>query len=123
MKKVIASLTLALAVGILSPSFAATEPTAVSDDSFQIKFFVRSQNTSLDVFVERTDGTLLLVKFRDASGRVLAKGKIADDQGGVRFDMSNLKDGIYQVEVTDGDTKQIESFELKSTTRRSLTLQ
>jgi hypothetical protein len=127
MKKIIASLTLALAVGMFSQSFASGDPalsTSLEDDNtFQTKVFVRSEGTALDVFVEPTKNTPLIISFRDADGRVLAKEQVSDSKKGVRFDISDLENGSYHVEVTDGDTKQIESLELRSSFQRSVTLQ
>lgn len=121
MKKVIASLTLALAIGMFSESFAGNKPA--SGDSFATKVFVRDGSTKLDIFVESTENDPLMITFQDAEGRILAKEQVRNSKSGVRFDISDLKDGTYQVEITDGDTKQVESFELKSSFQRSLTLQ
>jgi len=127
MKKIIASLTLALAVGMFSQSFASSGPvsntTPEDDNIFQTKIFIRSGNTMLDVFVEPTEDASLFIKFRDAEGRVLAKEQINGSKNGVRFDISDLEDGDYRVEISDGDTKQVESFKLTSSFQRSLTLQ
>ena len=119
----IASLTLVIAVGMFSESFAANEPTAKSSDSFHAKVFVRSENTKLDVFVEPNENDLLFVSLLNGEGRTLVKGRVSDNRKGIRFDISGLEDGSYQVVITNGDTKQVEKFKLKSSFQRSLTLQ
>ncbi len=131
MKKIFVSLMIALTVGDSSVSFADNKLTSVTQpeggDSFQAKVFVRSESMKLDVFVEPAEHAHLMISLLDAKGRTLATKQVSDSENtsGVRFDVSDLKDGIYQVEITDGTDKQLEKVALATNfqPQRSLSLQ
>jgi hypothetical protein len=68
--------------------------------------------------LRNADGQLLVTKRVNKSGEVSF----------TRFDMRNLEDGIYQVEISDGTNKQLHEINLQTTlpvpaSYRSISLQ
>ena len=130
MKKILFSLAMILAIGISSESFANHTFTSTlkseDGDPFRAQVLVRSESMKLDVFVEPAENEHVKISLLDAEGRTLATKRVHDSEnvGGIRFDVSNLKDGIYQVEITDGTTRQVESVALATfQPQRSLSFQ
>lgn len=130
MKKILFSLAIVLAIGISSESFANhtfTSATQLKDsDPIRAQVRVRSESMKLDVFVEPAENDQVKISLLDAEGRTLATKRVrnSDSVGGIRFDVSDLKDGIYQVEITDGTTRQVEDVVLATfQPQRSLSLQ
>lgn len=131
MKKIFVSLMIVLTLGVSSVSFASNKLTSAtkpeSGDTFQAKVYVRSEIMKLDVFVEPAENANLIIRFLDSKGRTLATERVSNSKNasGVRFDVSDLKDGTYQVEITNGTAKQVEKVELETNfqPQRSLSLQ
>ncbi|MEM9833844.1 MAG: T9SS type A sorting domain-containing protein [Bacteroidota bacterium] len=124
MKKIIFAQFLALFIGMSSLSFGShTFKTSAEDPTFQVKIFLRPQTMKIDVFVEGAEGNNLKVSFLDAKGRLMETKRMNNTIKGVRIDISNLKDGVYQVKITDGVTEQIEKVELETSFQRNLSLQ
>lgn len=131
MKKILVSLMIALTVGASSVSSASNKITSATKseggDSFQAKVFVRSESMKLDVFVEPAENATLMIRFLDSKGRTLATKRVSNSENvsGVRFDVSDLKDGTYQVEITKGTARQVVKVELETNfqPQRSLFLQ
>ncbi|MBD2754548.1 hypothetical protein [Spirosoma validum] len=90
-------------------STAATTPTAanptVTTDSYKVAVFPSSTPSKLNVFVERTPGQMMLVSIKGTDGRVLARQIVNKKQGNFhfQFDMSELQDGAYSVELSAGN--------------------
>ena len=90
-------------------STAATTPTAanptVTTDSYKVVVFPSAKPSHLNVFVERTPGQMMVVSLKGTDGKVLSKQLINKKQGSFRFqfDLSEVEDGTYSVEVASGN--------------------
>jgi hypothetical protein len=67
---------------------------------------------------------------RNADGQLLVAKRVnkIDEVSLTRFDLGNLEDGIYQVDILDGTNKQLHEINLQTTlpvpaTYRSIILQ
>lgn len=116
MKTLFASLLVALIIGTSSATFAAdhTHKTQTLPASVSVEQIVKSK---LDVVVDHEAGAPMRIRLLDASGRNLAARKLAPQQEAtrVRFDLAALQDGVYWVQVSDGQHTQVTRFELKTT--------
>ncbi|WP_420148913.1 hypothetical protein [Spirosoma sp.] len=90
-------------------STAATTPTAanptVTTESYKAAVFPAASPSKLNVFVERTPGQMMIVSLKGTDGKVLARQLVNKKQGNFRFqfDMSDLQDGTYSVELSSGN--------------------
>jgi hypothetical protein len=114
MKKLFVSLMTALVIGTSSLSFAApsndTTPVAAS-------VVVWAQTMKLDVITQASDESPVVIRLRDANGNILVKKSISKGESALRsrFDLSDLKDGEYQVEISEGTSKMVKSFTIETT--------
>jgi len=86
----------------------ALHPTevTVNTNSYKVAVFPSSTMVSkLNVIVERAPGQAMTILLKNAEGDVLGTQKINKKQGTFRFqfDLANLKDGDYTVEVISGN--------------------
>ena len=91
-------------------STAATTPTTsanptVTTDSYKVAVVPSAKPSKLNVYVERNPGQAMIVLLKAADGQVLAKQYISKKKGGFRFqfDLAELQDGAYSVEVSSGN--------------------
>jgi hypothetical protein len=115
MKTAFASVLFALTLGASSASFAqtATEPTP-----FATKLYAVEGGSLVDVIVQNPDAKRLTVRIVDARGVTLASQSLLQTKTATRtrFDLSDLNDGNYRIEVSDGKTKQVEAVNLTTRT-------
>lgn len=128
MKTLLASLVIALTVGT-STSFAKIDPV-VTNNSFQSVVYPSAESTKLNVIVDSKTNNSLLVRLLTTNGDELATQRINKSKRAthVRFDLINLQDGVYKVEITDGDKKETKEITLSTTvptpsTYRTIALQ
>ncbi|WP_266367223.1 T9SS type A sorting domain-containing protein [Tellurirhabdus rosea] len=116
MKNLIASLALAMLV--TGTSFAADH---TADDKkekavMQTAIYPSAGSTKLNVVVANGTNRSVAVRLLDQKGEMLASqfmGK-ASKPTKARFDISALEDGVYLVEITNGETKEIKQLTLKT---------
>lgn len=108
MKTVIASLLLSVLVS--GASFAtdnnpATLPSAV---------YPSSNATTVNVIVNQSTERNTAVRLLDQNGLVLAQQFIGKSSKATmtRFNLSQLKDGVYQVEIVSGQSKEVKQIQL-----------
>jgi len=104
MKTLITTLALALSlatVTIAADTNAIDRPTKVARYESGIYTTVAGK---LHVSVDKQIGGIVAVSFKDANGTVLFTRQIAkkDTQFRTRFDLSQLTDGTYELELTNG---------------------
>ncbi|WP_234733201.1 T9SS type A sorting domain-containing protein [Tellurirhabdus bombi] len=128
MKTLLASFVIALTLGT-STSFAKNEPI-VTNNSFQSVVYPSAESTKLNVIVDSKSNNSLLVRLLTTDGNELATQRIVKSKRAthVRFDLINLQDGVYKVEITDGEKKEIKEITLSTTvptpsTYRTIALQ
>ncbi len=104
MKTLITTLALALSlatVTIAADTNAIVRPTKVARYASGIYTTVTGK---LHVSVDKQTGGTVAVSLKDANGTVLFTRRIArkDTQFRTRFDLSQLTDGTYELELTNG---------------------
>jgi hypothetical protein len=110
MKTFVQSLVTALLLNTATfASPATTTPTKsaiapVTTNSYKVAVFPSSKPSRLNVFVERTPGQPMTISLKSTDGKLLGKQLVGKKQGNVRFqfDLSELTDGDYNVEITSG---------------------
>lgn len=90
-------------------SDATTKPTTsanptVTTDSYKVAVVPSATPSKLNVYVERNPGQVMSVSLKSTNGKVIAKQFVSKKQGNFRFkfDLSDLEDGTYSVEVASG---------------------
>lgn len=115
MKTLFASLIIALTVSASSVSFAhASNGTQPIEPSI----IVRPQAMKLDVITPAGGQDRITIRLKDASGNTLIRKFVAasNETSLSRFDLSNLEDGVYKVEISGGAGKQVREFTIETTT-------
>ena len=114
MKKLFVSLMTAFLMGSASLSFATSTPVTHPIDASVV---VRTESMKLDVVTQVTEEASLIIRLRDADGHILHTKHINKGEGAIRyrFDLSKLQDGDYQVEISNGTTKQVKTFTIQTT--------
>jgi hypothetical protein len=114
MKKLFVSLMTAFLVGTASLTFAT--PAAVTHP-VEAAVVIRPESMKLDVVTQVTEEASILIRLRDAEGHILHTKYISKGEGAIRyrFDLSQLQDGDYQVEISNGATKQVKTFTIQTT--------
>lgn len=107
MKTSITSLfALAFAFVTLTSFAAPTEdPKETAKTSYSVNVFKGKQG-KVNFLLEKAAGKKLTVSLRNAKGDILFSENISKNATGYarRFDMNELADGQYHIEVTDGET-------------------
>ena len=115
--------TATLASTAANPLTPSSNPTATTS-SYKVAVFPSSTAPSrLNVFVERNPGQQMIISFKSAEGKVLAKEFINKKQGNFhfQFDMSELEDGAYTVEVVSGNDVTTHPVTLSTTPAQTAT--
>jgi len=107
MKTIIKSLALAFSLGILTSatSFAETNPGGrpVAVATYKTGIYT-SIDGKLNIALDKETGGAVDVRLKTTSGNVVYSKHIGKKQSTyrARLNMSELPDGVYQVEVTNG---------------------
>jgi hypothetical protein len=129
MKNLFASLLVALTIGTSSATFAAANPTHDPEQIGPVLpagvSIAQIEKSTLDVVVENEGAASMSIRLLDSSGRSLAAKTLPQKEEAtrVRFDLADLKDGVYLVKVSDGKNTQVTKFELKTTVPTPATYQ
>lgn len=120
MKKVTISIIVILVICVSSASIAASMFNTTNKlheaAPIETKILVRPGAMKVDVFIGAFEKPGLTIQLCNANGKVLAQKRIgnSDKTTGVRFNMSELKDGNYHVVILRGKNKQVHTVELKT---------
>lgn len=115
MKSLFASALIALTVSASSVSFANdNSKTAEKASTFKSVVYPVINSSKIRVNVNKEKGTRILVTLKNEAGETLATEQLrkTDESSAIRFDLGQLEDGNYQVEVSDGLTKQVKAVNL-----------
>lgn len=118
MKTLFSSLLLALTISASTASFANTDDKMTAPASYQVGMYASQSATKLNVMIAKEKGATVRVQVLNEQGEALATEQISKYETGhrVRFDLSQLKDGKYQVVVTDGASKTVKEINLQTNT-------
>jgi hypothetical protein len=117
MKSLIASAFLALTIATTSSSFAADhKETAGTQSTYQSVVYPLINTSSIRVNVNKQKDAKINVTLKNESGMILASERLGKghESSAIRFDLNQLQDGIYQVEISDGNTKQVKEVKLQT---------
>ncbi|MCK8492348.1 hypothetical protein M0L20_10845 [Spirosoma sp. RP8] len=108
--------TAAFADNIVITSTKSVSPM-VTTNSYKVAVFPSSTNGSkLHVIVERQPGQSMTIFLKDARGNALGQQRVGKSQGTFRFqfDLAELQDGNYRVEVVSGNDVALYPVTLKT---------
>lgn len=94
---------------------APTKPTETTN-SFKAAVFPSSTPTKLNVFVEREPGKPMTIRLKDEKGALLAEQPVNKKKGSfrIKFDLSDLEDGAYTVEIASGNDVTVHGVTLST---------
>ena len=97
-------------------------PTAITN-SYKVAIYPSGlASTKLNVIVERQVGQSMEISLKDSEGSLLATKYVSKKEGNVhiKFDMSELSDGTYSVEVVSGTDKTVHVMTLVTKAAQSV---
>ncbi len=119
MKKLLATFLFAFVTGTSAVTFAApttTDKTPTDTVSAPSITFAQIVKSKLDVTIENSAGVPMYIQLFDSAGLNIATKTIRKSQSAarLRFNLVNLKDGVYYVKATTGKNTLEKKFELKT---------
>ncbi len=119
MKTLVKTIAIALFSVLSVATFANNEnnnPTKTQ--TFKVGMYQTTNTLRMNVLVEKVVGKKLTVVLKDADGKVLSQEIISKGSNSYfgKFDMSNLSDGKYTFEITDGTEKIVKQVNLETST-------
>lgn len=120
MKTLTKNLVFALTAAMISFSTVSAgdinRPTA--PDTYKVGMYVSAKTTTLNVMVEKQAGSTVIIRLKDKNGHLLATHalKSNNERSRSKFNLSELTDGTYQVEITNGQDVTVK--EIKLTTQK-----
>lgn len=123
MRTLFAAILVAFTVSASSTSFASAASVAPAPESFDngqrkqtdaVTFAI--DNSKVDVIVHPTESAKIIIRIKDSFGHSIATKTLSEVESGtrVRFDLSQLEDGLYHLSVWDGKNNQKQDIELKT---------
>jgi hypothetical protein len=119
MKNFVTSALLALVLSTSSASFAAdNKENAEPKSTFQMAVYPVINSMKLSVNVSKPKNSKVDVRLVDEAGQTLTVLKLGRDNETsiIRFDLNNLEDGIYKVEVSDGVKTDVKTVKVQTST-------
>lgn len=119
MKNLFAALLVAFAVSTASNGFA-TATTAVNNGQQQLSapdsVAFAIEDSKVDVIFQAARSPKMIIRLKDEDGHTLAVKSVSQAESGtrIRFDLSQLADGLYSVRVWDGKGSQERDIEVKT---------
>ncbi|GAB3032644.1 T9SS type A sorting domain-containing protein [Spirosoma pulveris] len=125
MKTLATSLLIAASLTISATGFAQDTHSVTTPQKTPMTI-QPTQSGKIDVVIGKTDGHLS-IDVVDQQGRTLSHKAVykQDSNSRIRFDLSELPDGVYQLIVTEGTSRQTNAIVLNtqtSDTYRTITL-
>jgi hypothetical protein len=119
MKTLIASALIALTLSTSTATFAAdNKEKAEPKSAFQSAVYPVVNSMKVSVNVNKPKDTKVNIRLMNEAGQTLTVLKLGKDNESsiIRFDMNNLEDGIYKVEVSDGFRTEVKTVRLQTST-------
>ncbi|RRB00675.1 T9SS type A sorting domain-containing protein [Larkinella rosea] len=119
MKTLIASALIALTFAA-STTFAADnkEEKAKTKATFQSAVYPMINTMKVNVNVSKETDSKVNVRLVNSEGRTLVTKKLGQghEVTTLRFDLNQLEDGIYKVEISDGSNTEVKTVKLQTST-------
>ncbi|GAB3898169.1 hypothetical protein GCM10028803_17220 [Larkinella knui] len=119
MKTLFASALLALTLGTASLAWADdNKENAEAKSTFQSAVYPVINSMKVSVNVSKAKDSKVNVRLVNEAGQTLTVLKLGKDNESstIRFDMNNLEDGIYKVEVSDGSRTEVKTVKVQTST-------
>lgn len=119
MKTLIKSLAFALTLGFATSaaSFAETNPGGrpSSEGSYQSAIYTTNSG-KLSIALDKQAGSAVDIRFKNTDGEVLYSKHLGKNESKyrTRLNLSDLPDGVYQVEITSGIEKTMHSVTIST---------
>lgn len=132
MKTFIKSLAVALTIGVVSfsTSVAATPDSKarpVVHSAYQSVVYPSQFEPVINVVVQKEEGSTVQIRFKNNQGETLAERSVGrgKEKVAMKFRLSELPDGIYRVEISNGRDVTTKSIKLstKQETPRTIAMQ
>lgn len=118
MKTLFASALIALTFSTTSATFAEdNKETAEPKSTFQSAVYPMINTMKVSVNVNKAKDSNVKVRLLNEAGQTLTVFKLGknNESSSIRFDLNNLEDGIYKVEVSDGVKTEVKEVKLQTT--------
>ena len=119
MKTLFTSALIALALSASSASFAAdNKDNAEAKSTFQSAVYPLVNSMKISVNVNKAKDSKVNIRLVNEAGQTLTVLRLGKENEStiVRFDMNNLEDGIYKVEVSDGFKTETKTVKVQTST-------
>ena len=118
MKTITKTLTLALTAAILSFASVSAKPAnpATAPAAYKVGMYVSQKTTTLNVMVEKQAGNKVIIRLKNSEGQLLATQAIkgSEERSWSKFNLSDLTDGTYKVEITNGQDVTVKEITLST---------
>lgn len=119
MKTITKTLTLALTAAILSFSSVSAkpaDPSTTAPAAYKVGMYVSQKTTTLNVMVEKQAGNKVIIRLKNSEGQLLATQAIkgSEERSWSKFNLSDLTDGTYKVEITNGQDVTVKEITLST---------
>ncbi|GAA4396477.1 hypothetical protein GCM10023187_04650 [Nibrella viscosa] len=119
MKTLFVTFALALTVSATSLTASAESHRLAgpkAPTAYRVAVFPSASALKLNVIVEKAMGSRVEVRLRDAKGHLLHTSYLQKKDGKFwsKFDLSELEDGIYRIEVTNGAETTVKEVTLST---------
>ncbi|KAA9357384.1 T9SS type A sorting domain-containing protein [Larkinella humicola] len=118
MKTLFASTLLALTFAV-STTFAADNHEKVKPKStFQSAVYPMINSMKVSVNVQKETDSKINIRLINSEGRTLATKRLGEGHEitTIRFDLYQLEDGVYKVEISDGANTEVKTVKLQTKT-------
>ena len=116
MKTLIASLALAFASVTVSVANDNTNTTNPEKPAMKTAVYPSKDAHKINVIIDKNEGATANVRLLSEKGEVLAIQRISKKKTIVhtRFDVTELTDGTYTVEISNGTSKEVKKLSLST---------
>ncbi|UFH54713.1 T9SS type A sorting domain-containing protein [Spirosoma sp. KNUC1025] len=107
MKTFIKSFALALSLGILTAGVSVSEAKPIGRPTSAVSYktgIYTSVSGKLHIALDKQTGGAVDIRLKNADGKIMYREHLGKNESKYRtqLDMSELPDGVYQVEITNG---------------------
>ncbi|MBN8822814.1 MULTISPECIES: T9SS type A sorting domain-containing protein [unclassified Spirosoma] len=101
----------------LPKSPVSVGPTAITN-SYKVAIYPSAVPSKVNVMIEREPGKAMEISLLDSDGFTLATKYINKKEGNVhvKFDLSELNDGAYQIQIVSGSDKSVHAMSINTPT-------
>ncbi|GAB3335360.1 hypothetical protein GCM10027299_44280 [Larkinella ripae] len=116
MKTLIASALIALTLATTSAALADGKETAEAKSTFQSAVYPVINSLKVSVNVSKAKDSKVNVRLVNEAGQTLTVLKLGEknETSIIRFDLNNLEDGVYRVEVSDGFKTDVKTVKVQT---------